>query len=174
ILILGAVLLNLIPLSTLLSHRRRALQTNLPGNDNREGPKAYGHALNSGEMSYGTLKEPASTFESKPSLLKTGAELLRSPVFYVLFVTWLAMYLNQDMILTTVVDFAEDNGVSESNAAALLSYFSVTDVLGRLLLPLIADKRLVRRCTLSAVNFLVVGLLVAALASANSYAMLLL
>uniref|UniRef100_A0A6B0V1I1 Putative monocarboxylate transporter n=1 Tax=Ixodes ricinus TaxID=34613 RepID=A0A6B0V1I1_IXORI len=93
-------------------------------------------------------------------------------MFYVLLVSWLALYLNMDIVLSTIVDFAEDIGVSESKAAALLSYASITDALGRLLIPLVADKKLIRRSTLSAVNFLALALFVAVLASVRSYVIL--
>ncbi|CAN7939793.1 unnamed protein product, partial [Ixodes hexagonus] len=167
--ILGGTLLNLIPLSALLKHRWTVPQTNHSENKNPDGLKAIAGTSSTGPKSYGTLKKPASTVDPKPSLLGTVAELLRTPAFYVLFVTWLVMFLNQDVILTTVVDFAEDIGVSRPKGASLLSYFSITDLLGRLLIPLIADKELVRRCTLSAVNMLVAGLLVTALASVGTY-----
>ncbi|XP_029828096.3 monocarboxylate transporter 12-B [Ixodes scapularis] len=167
--LLGGILLNLIPLSTLLGEHFTTPQKNPPLIDGCDRPITFSDKLRRQETQYGTQKNRSSTSESKPRVLKTAGEVLRAPVFYVLFVSWLAMYLNLDIILTTVVDFATDIGAPERKAAALLSLFSIMDGTGRLLIPLIADKNLVRRSTLWAFDFLVVGILVATLSSVRSY-----
>ncbi|CAN8015711.1 unnamed protein product, partial [Ixodes persulcatus] len=169
ILLLGGILLNLIPLSRLLGENFTIPQKNTPLINGSDRPITFSDKMRRQKTQYGTQENPFSSSESKPRVLKTAREVLRAPVFYVLFVSWLAMYLNLDIILTTVVDFAKDIGASERKAAALLSYFSIMDGTGRLLIPLIADKNLVRRSTLWAFDFLVVGILVATLSSVGSY-----
>ncbi|CAN8015710.1 unnamed protein product [Ixodes persulcatus] len=173
IFLLGGLLLNLIPLCALFSHPLTIARAEFHVIDISNNLHDSADALHTEAKQYGTLAKPAfKSLESKPKLMRMVAELLRTSIFYVLFLSWLAMYLNLDLITTTVVDFSRDIGVSESKAATLLSYFSITDVLGRLLIPLIADKNIVRRSTLSTISFLSAGILVAALASVKSHAML--
>ncbi|EEC01959.1 monocarboxylate transporter, putative [Ixodes scapularis] len=173
IFLLGGLLLNLIPLCAFFSHPLTIARAEFHVIDICDNLNDSADALHREAKQYGTLGKPAfKSPESKPKLMRMVAELLRTSIFYVLFLSWLAMYLNLDLITTPIVDFSKDIGISEPKAATLLSYFSITDVLGRLLIPLIADKNLLRRSALSTISLLSAGILVAALASVKSHAML--
>ncbi|KAL1485183.1 hypothetical protein MTO96_032129 [Rhipicephalus appendiculatus] len=53
-------------------------------------------------------------------------------MFYVILVTWTVMCYNEDIFLTTIVDFAVDKGIAKNMAVPLLSYLSFTDAIGRI------------------------------------------
>ncbi|KAL1450321.1 hypothetical protein MTO96_043940, partial [Rhipicephalus appendiculatus] len=51
--------------------------------------------------------------------------------------------------MTTVVDFAIDRGSTVTSAVNIVPLFSITDTVGRLGLPVLADRGYIRRSTLA-------------------------
>ncbi|CAN7947107.1 unnamed protein product [Ixodes hexagonus] len=74
--------------------------------------------------------------------------MTRSPVFHIALWSTAATVTMDTMFLATITDFSTDKGLSLSDAVWVSSSFSTTDFLGRLCLPLLADRRYLRRSTL--------------------------
>lgn len=88
----------------------------------------------------------------------TVLELFRSPVFYVILSSGVAGFYTQNIFFATIVDFSLDKGMSLGDVASMMTYFAVAETLGRLCLPLLADRDLVRRSTLMMLSFFMMGL----------------
>lgn len=65
--------------------------------------------------------------------VSTDARLLRSPYFALISFTYVAYIVCNVTLLLILVDYAIDCGVHENRAVLLLSMYSVTDLIGRLL-----------------------------------------
>lgn len=174
LLVFGALLLHLVPISFLLrssSSRSSSLQPDT-------GPTALVETrdvnLNIKEDLESESKScsSSSSAKGKPGVLQSAAEVLRLPMFYVILVTWTVMCYNEDIFLTTIVDFAVDKGIAKNMAVPLLSYLSFTDAIGRIGLPLLADRNIIRRSTLVCCNAALTAASVAILPEANAYAFL--
>ncbi|XP_075539436.1 monocarboxylate transporter 11-like [Dermacentor variabilis] len=76
-----------------------------------------------------------------------------NPVFYVIVLSGVIGYYTQNIFFATVVDFARDKGFSLKESASVMVYFGFTETVGRLCLPLAADRGLVRHSTLMAGSF---------------------
>ncbi|KAH9377329.1 hypothetical protein HPB48_016058 [Haemaphysalis longicornis] len=100
--------------------------------------------------------------------------VLKCPMFYVVLVTYIIYNYNFDVFMTTVPDFAIDRGTSVVDAVGLVPLFSITDTVGRLGLPVLADRGYLRRSTLVMFNYLLMGMCLFALPWATSYASILL
>lgn len=109
----------------------------------------------------------------KPGSLRHGLTVLRCPMFFVTLCTYLVFGYIFDIFMSTIVDFARDRGASVSDAVALIPLFSITDTLGRLCLPVLADRGYVRRSTLATFNYLVMGIVLFMLPAIGSYQSLL-
>ncbi|CAN8015653.1 unnamed protein product, partial [Ixodes persulcatus] len=95
--------------------------------------------------------------------------VLRIPIFYAVTLSWLILCYNVDIFTTTLNDYAIDKGVSVTDALSLISYSSMAELFGRILLPLLADQNYVRRSTLTACNFFMMGTAVTCLPLVSSY-----
>lgn len=175
LLIFGAILLNLIPISFLFKEPRWIRESRVPmpltptvrvklnvASKTAEAQKGRGEATNA-EPQKGT---------GGTGIWGDAMVILRIPMFYVILVTWVIMCYNEDLFLTTIVDFAVDKGVPTASAVPLMSYLSITDTLGRVLLPLVADRNYVRRSTLVSINAVLTAISVALLPEATSEASL--
>ncbi|KAH7959429.1 hypothetical protein HPB49_011126 [Dermacentor silvarum] len=174
LLIFGALLLHMVPISFLL----RSDSPTITSPQYDAGQKALVERrdvnLNIKEIveSEHRSRTSSSSTERKPGVLESAAQVLRLPMFYVILVTWTVMCYNEDIFLTTIVDFAVDKGIAKHLAVPLLSYLSVTDAVGRIGLPLLADRNIIRRSTLVGCNAALTAASVAILPEANSYAFL--
>ncbi|CAN8015648.1 unnamed protein product, partial [Ixodes persulcatus] len=95
--------------------------------------------------------------------------VLRLPVYYVIVMSWLVCSYMMEIFLATVIDYIIDKGASQSDAVSVIFYSSLADLLGRALLPFLADRNVLRRCTLTACNFFVMGTAVTCMPVAASY-----
>ncbi|KAL1484344.1 hypothetical protein MTO96_011364 [Rhipicephalus appendiculatus] len=66
--------------------------------------------------------------------------LLRSPTFYLLVPTFGLIDYIANTFETTVLDYAEDKGASESQALPIVTYVAAAEIAGRLTLPFIWDS----------------------------------
>lgn len=103
------------------------------------------------------------------AVLQSVREVFRCTMFYALIVTWLVLSYNVDIFFSTIVDLALDKGVSMRDAVALIPYYSITDLVGRVFLPLLADRKYVRRTNLMVINYLLLGATVVSLPFTDSY-----
>lgn len=91
-------------------------------------------------------------------LAKVPQPLLQPSFYAVVTGSMLLDYVNA-VHLSTLVDYALDSGVSRAHAELTVTYASAPEILGRILLPLLADVGLVSRTTLTAGNAVVLGCL---------------
>lgn len=172
ILIFGALLLNLVPLSFLLPTKPAESSSSLAALDKSNGKDNRQHLEFHTEDFRNTKRESSiasSSSTEKPGVLDSARAVLKLPMFYAILVTWTVMCYNEDIFLTTIVDFAVDKGVERHWAVPLLSYLSVTDALGRIGLPLLADKKVIRRSTLVLCNAVCTAIAVLLLPHTHGY-----
>lgn len=94
---------------------------------------------------------------------------LRSPVFYA-FLPALVLGDYGDMMLTTIiVDYALDKGWKIDHAKSLIMCISLAGLVGRLLVPLAADKGFLSRSALAGLCFLVIALSLLGLPHVDSF-----
>ncbi|CAN7987018.1 unnamed protein product, partial [Ixodes hexagonus] len=173
LILLGAILMNMTVVGMLLKEPRWAKK---PHHQRRMSfiPETV---LYSVEDDPSRANKDASQHIPNQSSPRTVAQqvtkIFKSIMFYVLLASWLVLNYNFDVFFATLIDFAIDKGISLSDALSLLSYLSITDLLGRVFLPLLADRKYVRRSTLSLLNFLCMGTGIVVLPLVTSYASLL-
>ncbi|CAN8002143.1 unnamed protein product, partial [Ixodes hexagonus] len=165
LLIFGAILLHLIPISLLFrkppwTRKGDAVESRSSTIPTIEGSLAQ-------RCSRATCVSKGDD-KKLPGIRRKALDILKIPIFYAILVTWTVMCYNEDLFLTTIVDFAKDHGASTAAAVPLISYLSITDTLGRVFLPLIADRNILRRSSLVAANALLTALSVGLLPQANS------
>ncbi|CAN7987022.1 unnamed protein product [Ixodes hexagonus] len=84
--------------------------------------------------------------------------LARCPMFYLMLISSAVTIFADYIFLSTYMDFALDKGTSVANAVWLTTCISVADMVGRICLPVIADRRYVRRSTLLVLNKFLMGI----------------
>ncbi|CAN7986275.1 unnamed protein product, partial [Ixodes pacificus] len=173
LLIFGAILLHLVPISLLL-RKPPAVQKG----QNHECELIAGYSPSTSTTIEGSLERVGGTRIStdngkeQPGIRRKALAILKIPIFYAILVTWTITSYNADLFLTTIVDFAKDHGASTATAVPLISYLSITETLGRIFLPLIADRKLMRRSTLVALNALLTAISVGLLPQGTTNASL--
>lgn len=95
--------------------------------------------------------------------------LAHSPQFYIIVFSTSVTFFIDSTYLSTMIDFAIDKGAPVSQAVSLTSFFYVNDAVGRVFLPLFADKGCLRRTTLMSLNQLSMGCVLLLASLANSY-----
>ncbi|XP_077508158.1 uncharacterized protein LOC144119412 isoform X2 [Amblyomma americanum] len=114
-------------------------------------------------------KEPHSISVSQrcssrwSALAKSARAVISTPRFYVIAYGFWAYCFFLDTYLTVIVDYSKDSGVTEADAVHVLSFFSVTDALCRLLIPCLTDWKLISTSLLLALSCLLASLLAAGL-----------
>ncbi|XP_040076328.2 monocarboxylate transporter 2 [Ixodes scapularis] len=99
--------------------------------------------------------------------------MFRNPYFYLIVLCSVVVHISQFTFLTTIVDFAMDGGSSLADASSVITYISPADFIGRMILPLLADRNYIRRGTLVTLSFCVMGVSTMALPQTTSFATLL-
>ncbi|KAH7955577.1 hypothetical protein HPB52_001383 [Rhipicephalus sanguineus] len=169
VMIFGAIVMHVTAISLVLKEpvwiRRKKHEEKMAA----QKAKALIFTIESGDMKI--IAEKPSTQKTAPDTrsLRYGLTVLKSPMFYVIMVTYIIYNYNFDIFMTTVPDFAVDRGTSVVAAVGLVPLFSITDTVGRLGLPVLADRGYLRRSTLVMMNYLLMGLCLLALPLATSY-----
>lgn len=170
--IFGAIVMHVTAISLILKEpiwiRRKRYQAKLAIKQAR----ADVFTVENGNSKPPLCTEKLTPLGPDPGSLKYGFTVLRAPMFYVVLVTYIVYGYNFDVFMTTVVDFARDRGTSLQDAVALVPLFSVTDTVGRLCLPVLADRGYLRRSTLVMINYIMMGSALMVLPWATSYAVL--
>uniref|UniRef100_A0A023FY88 Putative monocarboxylate transporter ixodes scapularis monocarboxylate transporter n=1 Tax=Amblyomma parvum TaxID=251391 RepID=A0A023FY88_AMBPA len=107
------------------------------------------------------------------TVLRNIRGVVKCAMFYVLMATWLVLSYVLDIFFATVVDLALDKNVPLPDAVSLIPYFSVADLVGRVFLPLLADRKCLRRSTLMMLNYTFLGVSVLSLPFTSGFATLL-
>lgn len=151
--IYGAIAMHTTVLSLLLGEPP---STNLP---RRTKPNNGGLQCLKGPNPLVQQSEAASSPEN--SLLDAGhpsvMTLFENPMFYVSLLLAMSVHFCQMTFLTTIVDYAIDRGSSLDRASAIVTYTAPADIVGRALVPLLADWNFVRRTTLILCCYAVTG-----------------
>lgn len=121
------------------------------GKDKGSTEKQPGAAL--GPCPY--LPEP----KKNTTFLQSGIEVFKIPKFYLVIYSFVAFNLSYDCYSSLLVDFAVDKGIPQSKAVTMTSLSSLADLVGRLGLPIVADRQLIRRRTLMAMVLALLGAL---------------
>ncbi|XP_065286682.1 monocarboxylate transporter 12-like [Dermacentor albipictus] len=120
-----------------------------------------------------TVPANSKNGSSKASIIKAVLLNLRGVlkciITYVLVVTWIVFCYNYDIFFSTIVDFAMDKGVSLKDAVSFITYTSVTDVVGRVFVPILADRGMLQRSTLMTANYFLLGVCIVSLPFCESY-----
>ncbi|XP_037565985.1 monocarboxylate transporter 12-like isoform X2 [Dermacentor silvarum] len=102
-------------------------------------------------------------------VLRNICGVLKCPMMYVLVVTWLAFCYNYDIFFSTIVDFAMDKGLTLEDTVSFITYTSITDLVGRVVLPILTDRGFLQRSTLMTLNYFLLGLCGVLLPFCESY-----
>ncbi|KAG0422922.1 hypothetical protein HPB47_001274 [Ixodes persulcatus] len=163
--ILGAISINITPLTYLLKEPHWCKR------ENQCGPTASIHTTSSGcttELSIHQQERQRiqTPVQSLPEYSWTLSSMLCTPIFYVVVLSSAVTSAFEILFMNSMIDFCQDKGLTEDDAVWLASYFNLTDILGRLCIPLLADRRFLRRSTL----LMLIQLLMASVVVSAPYA----
>ncbi|OQR66908.1 monocarboxylate transporter 2-like, partial [Tropilaelaps mercedesae] len=109
------------------------------------------------QSSLSSHNEASDKSSSGKASLRESLTIFREPIFYACLVTNIFFQYGFDAFMTTLVDFAVDRGATLQQAVNLLPWFSVSDVVGRGLFPIAADRGLIQRPKLITLCFIFTG-----------------
>ncbi|KAL1417847.1 hypothetical protein MTO96_026487 [Rhipicephalus appendiculatus] len=92
-----------------------------------------------------------------PGSFRHALTVFSCPMFYLVAYSYIAFIFAFECYISLLMDFAIDKGVSVSRAVTMISLSSIADLVGRLTLPLAADRGYISRQTLVTVTFLCLG-----------------
>ncbi|KAL1435114.1 hypothetical protein MTO96_011278 [Rhipicephalus appendiculatus] len=108
-----------------------------------------------GSKQDGTLPQ-SSKFSNVASTFK---ELLCSPYFLLVCLSQVSHVFNHGTFITIIIDYAKDNGIPPEQGIYILLANSAGDLVGRLGLGWISDKKLIERRKVMLLNYLLTGIL---------------
>lgn len=120
----------------------------------------------------GDLHKKACKTPPAPGSFRHALTVFSCPMFYLVAYSYIVFIFAFECYISLLVDFATDKGVSFSKAITMLSLSSIADLVGRLTMPLAADRGYVTRQTLITVTFLCLGSLFVLVPLASTYAIL--
>ncbi|KAK8788162.1 hypothetical protein V5799_022062 [Amblyomma americanum] len=177
LLILGGVLMHATPI-VMLARNPNFLHCNSTRSE-ESLPTTLTTAANSAETtSNGASHRKDGILESgedrslKPpdiGFLRHAVALLRSPAFYILMVTTSTADYTYVEFAKTIVDYGNDKGLELDKATQLITYSSVGQLVGRVVVPFLADVRPALRGPLYALSFLAMFACLTALPHASSF-----
>lgn len=179
-LLFGAISLNSVAFSLFLRQpewlkRRQEIQTKAAAAateisaDANTTCKAQNGSL---EPANGSLPKMNTRKAPVPGSFRHALTVFSCPMFYLVAYSYIAFIFAFECYISLLIDFAIDKGVSFSRAVTMISLSSIADLVGRLTLPLAADRGYISRQTLVTVTFLCLGSLFVLVPLASSYATL--
>ncbi|XP_077511389.1 uncharacterized protein LOC144121845 isoform X2 [Amblyomma americanum] len=123
------------------------------GTNRRRGSIAGSIGADTGLTSW--CSQEVASLERNEAEKKTRSctvALLTNPTFYALVLGALTVDYTVTVVHGTIVDYARDKGVDRATAELSMTYCAPAIFLGRLLLPLAADKGLIGRTSLAAMS----------------------
>ncbi|CAN7986193.1 unnamed protein product, partial [Ixodes pacificus] len=100
-------------------------------------------------------------------------ETLLNPMFYVIAISSAILHYSRNVFTATIVDYGQDKGAPLAMATSIIVYSSAADLAGHLALPLLSDKKYLRRSSLVMWCHMLLGLSMTLLPHASSFALLL-
>lgn len=95
--------------------------------------------------------------------------LFRTPMFYVILLHTAWSQYSLSVLQTTIVDYVMDKGSPQDKAEKFITYMSASEMAGRLLVPVLADRGYLRRTTLVMVCFFLLAISTFLLAEVTVY-----
>ncbi|KAH6931971.1 hypothetical protein HPB50_001861 [Hyalomma asiaticum] len=121
-------------------------------------------------MSNESQSKPPETHGLCRVLLCSAIAPLKAPIFYAFLPSFVLCDYGDMLLSTTIVDYAVDKGFTAVQAKNLIICISLAGLLGRILLPLAADRGYLRRSALVALCYFAIALACMALPHAQSVA----
>ncbi|CAN8015667.1 unnamed protein product, partial [Ixodes persulcatus] len=111
---------------------------------------------------------PTDGEKSVDNLLMRESKVFSCPMYYVILATCVAFNYSVDVFQGTVNDYATDKGRSLGESVSIVSIISTTDILGGVFLPMLVDRKYVRRSVMLTVNYFLLAVALALLPLADS------
>ncbi|XP_002407870.5 uncharacterized protein LOC8025047 [Ixodes scapularis] len=165
--VLGALSMHLTPLAYVL---RAPFSSRAPSMSKR--PTTVGADISNESGKYIEMQEFGKPKEELPQSCGCYTEfrtLFASPAFYIVIISSAVTAVIDTIFLTTVIDFAVDQGSVKSDAAWLKPCYVAASAFGRIFLPLIADTKCLRRSTFVMLSFVLVGVTLLVVPFATTY-----
>ncbi|GBN37067.1 hypothetical protein AVEN_59037-1, partial [Araneus ventricosus] len=105
----------------------------------------------------------------KPSIWKSLLKTNMKPIFILISISMAVYAFLFVGVLTIIIDYAVDQGVSQDDGKFLIIGFSVADLIGRLSFGQVIDRKLVKIKNYSGMTMLLMGTLVASLPFNKSF-----
>ncbi|XP_055934687.1 uncharacterized protein LOC129964046 isoform X1 [Argiope bruennichi] len=105
----------------------------------------------------------------KPTILKSLLKTNMKPIFVLISISMAVYAFLFVGVLTIIIDYAVDQGVSHDDGKFLIIGFSVADLIGRLSFGQVIDRKLVKIKNYSGMTMLLMGTLVASLPFNKSF-----
>ncbi|KAH6932087.1 hypothetical protein HPB50_002842 [Hyalomma asiaticum] len=171
LLIFGGIVMHATALALLLKDPDSAKPSRKHEKPANAGTKTPIFVVQNEGNSYSESPKKQANYECRadPTGLVYGLTVLKSPMLYVIMFTYIVLNFNFGVFMTTVVDFAVDRGSTLSSAVNIVPLFSITDTVGRLGLPVLADRGYIRRSTLTMLNYILMAVSMLALPFSASY-----
>ncbi|CAN7938893.1 unnamed protein product [Ixodes hexagonus] len=118
----------------------------------------------------GPLVDRDANLKAKPESMLSGLSIFKVSMFYVITYSFISFNLSYDCYNSLFIDFAIDKGIPMSKAVTMTSLSSVPDLVGRLVLPAITDRGIVKRRTFMMTLLALVGILYIVLPYQRGYA----
>lgn len=114
-----------------------------------------------------------STFKTKQNWgIRESWSSIGKPMFYVIVIYSAVTNYSETSFLSTIVDYAMDKGSSLKEAQSLVVYFSIAQLMGQILLPLISDTGFLRRSALVTISVILLGCIFLSLPHMTSFSYL--
>ncbi|CAN7937830.1 unnamed protein product, partial [Ixodes hexagonus] len=147
LLILGSITMHTTAFTIALKEPRWARQRL-----NKEGTAASSTSrkLRPSEDSHSGIPSKASsnTATNATETPTSPCATLLNPVFYIIVTSSAICHYSHIVFMTTIVDYGKDRGSPLVRATSVVVYSSATDIIGHLVLPLLADRNYLRRSSL--------------------------
>ncbi|CAN8015678.1 unnamed protein product, partial [Ixodes persulcatus] len=166
--ILGAFSMNITPLAYLLEVPQWRKLTKLCKSTALTRPSNFTCATEK-TVHQQESQSITSFTKSFPNSSWTLSSMVRSPIFHVVVLSAAVSHVFEICFMSSLTDFCQDRGLTTTDAVWLTSCFGLTDIMGRMFIPLLADKGLLRRSTLLMLLHLFMATVMMAAPCATTY-----
>ncbi|KAG8192786.1 hypothetical protein JTE90_019104 [Oedothorax gibbosus] len=115
------------------------------------------------------LEDGGSTSLQEDSILRTLLKTNTKPIFVLISLT-MGVYAYLFVgVITIIIDYAADQGISQDRAKYLIIGFSITDLIGRLSFGQVIDRQLLKMKNYAGITTLLIGIFVSAIPLNKSF-----
>ncbi|CAN7937833.1 unnamed protein product, partial [Ixodes hexagonus] len=105
----------------------------------------------------------------KSKLFSVRLDDFTRPWLYIMILSAVTTHFTCNIFLTTIIDYALDQGVPVNDGASIIAYSSVPDLLGGLALPILSDKGVLSRESLVMCSHFLLGLFMIILPNSSTF-----